>query len=63
MVRVFLRFPEPREVVGAVDRDEPIAACLGLGYGFSGRVKLKRPVEKLFVFDGRRRPFRLVRRP
>jgi hypothetical protein len=62
-VRVFLRIPEPREVVGMVNRDEPIAACLGLGYGFSGRVKLKRPVEKLFIFDGRRRPYRLVHSP
>lgn len=63
VVRVFLRFPQPREVVGTVNRDEPIAACLGLGYGFSGRIKLKRPVEKLFIFDGRRHPLRLVRRP
>lgn len=63
VVTVFLRFPQPREVVGTVNRDEPIAACAGLGYGFSGRVKLKRPVEKLFIFDGRHRPYRLVRRP
>jgi hypothetical protein len=63
VVTVFLRFPQPREVVGTVNRGEPIAACAGLGYGFSGRVKLKRPVEKLFIFDGRRRPLRLVRRP
>jgi hypothetical protein len=63
VVTVFLRIPQPREVVGTVNRGEPIAACAGLGYGFSGRVKLKRPVEKLFIFDGRRHPLRLVRRP
>lgn len=63
VVTVFLRIPQPTEVVGTVNRGEPIPGCAGLGYGFSGRVKLKRPVEKLFIFDGRRRPLRLVRRP
>lgn len=63
VVTVFLRIPQPREVVGTVNRGEPIPGCAGLGYGFPGRVKLKRPVEKLFIFDGGRRPYRLISRP
>jgi hypothetical protein len=63
VVTVFLRFPRPGEVSGTVNPGEPQPGCAGIGTGFSGRVKLKRPVETLFIFDGRRRPHRLVRRP
>ena len=63
VVTVFLRFPQPGEVVGTFSQGEPIPGCAGIGYGFPGRVKLKRPVDELFIFDGRRCPYRLVHRP
>jgi hypothetical protein len=61
LVTVFIKFPRPKEVVGTVNPGEPQPGCAGVGYGFWVRVKLKRPVERLFIFDGRRRPYRLVR--
>lgn len=63
LVAVFIRRPQPTEVVGTVNPGEPQPGCAGLGYGFSARVKLKRPVERLFILDGGRRPYRLIRRP
>lgn len=63
VVTVFVRFPAPTEVVGKVNPGEPIPACAGVGYRLSRTVKLKRPVSRLFVFDGSRTPPRRVLRP
>lgn len=62
-VTVFVRFPAPTEVVGTVNEGEPQPGCAGLGLRLRTRIKLKRPVARLFVFDGSREPPRRVLRP
>jgi hypothetical protein len=63
VITAFVRFPAPTEVVGTVNKGEPVPVCAGLGYGFRRRVKLERPVRDLFVFDGSHSPPRQVLRP
>lgn len=63
VITVFVRFPAPTEVVGAVNSGEPHPGCAGLGYSLRRRIKLKRPVRELFVFDGAHTPPRRVLRP
>lgn len=63
VITAFVRFPAPTEVVGTVNEGEPVPGCAGLGYGLSRRIKLKRPVRRLFIFDGNRSPPRPVLRP
>ena len=63
VITAFLRFPAPTEVVGTVNEGEPIPACAGLGYLLRRRIKLKRSISDLFVFDGSSSPPRRVLRP
>jgi hypothetical protein len=63
VITAFMRFPAPTEVVGTVNKGEPVPACAGLGYTLRHRIKLKRPVRDLFVFDGSHSPPRRVLRP
>lgn len=60
IITAFVRFPVPTEVVGSVNPGEPQPACAGLGIGFLRRVKLKRPVGDLILFDGSFSPPRRV---
>lgn len=62
VITAFVRFPAPTEVVGTINREEPGPACAGLGYGLRRKVKLKRPVKGLLLFDGSRSPARRVPR-
>lgn len=62
VVTAFLRFPDPLEVAGSINRGEPVPACLGIGSDFLHYVRLKRPVARLALFDGSFSPPRRVRR-
>lgn len=63
VVTAFVRFPAPTEVVGTVTEGGPQPGCAGLGLTLRRRVRFKRPVARLFVFDGSRVPLRRVLRP
>jgi hypothetical protein len=52
VISVFVLQPAPREVVGPVNPGEPIPACSGLGQRLVRRIKLERPVDGLFLYDG-----------
>jgi hypothetical protein len=52
VITVFLRFPAPTEVIGSVNPDEPQPGCAGIGLGILSRIKLKRNVDDLALFDG-----------
>jgi hypothetical protein len=63
VITAFLRFPSPLEVFGTVIPGELQPGCEGVGEGPTDRVKLKRLLAKLFLYDGSFSPPRLVRRP
>jgi hypothetical protein len=59
VITVFLLHPAPSEVVGEVQPGEPVPACAGLGWNGTKRIKLKRPVRDLRLYDGSADPPRL----
>jgi hypothetical protein len=48
----YVRFPAPLEVEGTVNPDEPRPACGGIGMSIFRRIKFKRPVDGLLLYDG-----------
>jgi hypothetical protein len=52
VVTSFVLQPAPIEVVGTVNPDEPSPGCAGLGQLLQSRVKFKRPLEHLILYDG-----------
>jgi hypothetical protein len=63
VITAFVRFPAPTEVVGTVNKGEPVPGCAGLGYNLRRRIKLKRPVARLFIYDGNHSLRKLILRP
>lgn len=61
VVTAYVRFPAPTEVVGEVGPGEPRPACGGIGVTIFKRIKLKRAVEGLALYDGSFSPPRRVR--
>lgn len=61
VITAYVRFPAPMEVEGEVKPDEPLPGCAGIGVGIFKRIKLKRPVEGLLLYDGSFSPPRRVR--
>jgi hypothetical protein len=62
VIRAFIRFPAPTEVVGTVGPGEPGPICMGIGTWVRHRVRLKRPVLGLPLFDGSYSPPKRVDR-
>ena len=65
-ITVFKRWPEHDEYVRPPTQSgKPtvIAICLGIGETITRRLKLKRPVGSLFLYDGSYSPPRLVLTP
>jgi hypothetical protein len=52
VVTPFVLQPAPIEVVGTVNPDEPLPGCAGLGQLLQSRIKFKRPLEHLILYDG-----------
>ncbi len=52
VITAYVRFPAPLEVEGTVNPDEPRPACGGIGMSIFRRIKLKRPVDGLLLYDG-----------
>ena len=61
VITAYVRFPAPTEVEGEVKPGEPQPACGGIGVGIFKRIKLKRPVKGLALYDGSFSPPRRVR--
>jgi hypothetical protein len=60
VVTAYVRFPAPMEVEGEVKPGEPQPGCAGLGRSIFKRIKLKRPVDGLLLYDGSFSPPRRV---
>ena len=58
VIRVSVEFPYTHEVRGEVLPGEPIPMCAGIGLGLGKRIRLRRPVASLVIFDGYPRPHR-----
>jgi hypothetical protein len=63
VITAYVRFPAPTEVEGEVKAGEPQPACADLGLAIFKRVKLKRTVEGMLLYDGSYSPPRRVRFP
>jgi hypothetical protein len=61
VITAHVRFPAPVEVEGEVKPGEPRPACGGIGVGIFKRIKLRRPVGALALYDGGVSPPRRVR--
>jgi hypothetical protein len=61
VITAYVRFPAPMEVEGEVKPGEPQPGCAGIGVGIFKRIKLKRPIEGMLLFDGSFSPPRRVR--
>jgi hypothetical protein len=62
VITAYVRFPAPTEVQGEVKPGEPQPACAGVGVAFFERIRLKRSVEGMLLYDGSFSPPRRVRR-
>lgn len=56
-------WPAPTEVVGTVHPGEVGPGCAGIGTGAGRTIRLRRPVSRLFIYDGSQSPPRLVLQP
>lgn len=52
VITAFVLRPAPTEVVGSINPGEPSPGCADIGERLTRRIKLKRPVESLFLYDG-----------
>lgn len=60
VITAYVRFPAPMEVEGEVKPGEPQPGCAGIGVGIFKRIRLKRPVEGMLLYDGSFSPPRRV---
>ena len=61
VITAYVRFPAPMEVEGEVKPGESQPGCAGEGVGIYKRIRLKRPVEGLLLYDGSFSPPHRVR--
>jgi hypothetical protein len=61
VITAYVRFPAPMEVEGEVKPGEPQPGCAGIGVGIFKRIRLKRQVGGLLLYDGSFSPPRRVR--
>jgi hypothetical protein len=60
VITAYIRYPAPREYRGPVEAGEMVI-CSDLGSSVTTRIRLKRPVSRLALFDGEDSPPRRVR--
>ena len=61
VITTHVRFPAPTEVEGEVKPGEPQPVCAGIGVAILKRIKLKRPVKGMLLYDGSFSPPHRVR--